>query len=467
MIDTNRSVPSEERTIWSVTELVNAAREVLWEAFPFVWVRGEVSDFTRSAAGHWYLELKDEKSVLRVPMFRSDNEAVPFEVETGLELIVGGEVEIYQARSSFQLIARVLEPVGWGALQLAFEQLKSRLAEEGLFEPARKRPLPLLPRCVGVVTSPSAAAWRDMWRVWRKNEVPLRIVLAPAQVQGSAAADEIAAAIELLNRHGEADVMIVGRGGGSREDLWAFNDESVARAISASRIPVVSAVGHEIDQTIADLVADERAATPTAAAERVAASRHALLSRLESAERRARAGLGRALAARRTRLSDPGLQRSLQQPARLLTIYRQRIDDALAAVADPAEERFQEGRDRVDLLLRRLLAINLRAMALQEQGRLIAAGRRLRESGRRAIEARSSRLAATAGRVEALSPLGVLARGYAICQRPVDNAIVREAKDVSVGDEVRVRLARDTLECTVQEAREGPEPDAIVGLQTR
>ena len=303
-------------------------------------------------------------------MFRNDNRPVPFDVETGLELVVGGEVEIYKGSSQFQVIARFLEPVGWGAMQLAFEQLKNRLAEEGLFDADRKQPLPLLPRCVGVVTSASGAAWRDMWRVWRKNQVPVEVVLAPAAVQGPGAGEEIGAAIELLNRQARADVLIVGRGGGSRDDLWAFNEEVVVRAISASVIPVVSESVHEIDHTIADLVADQRAATPTAAAELVAASRESLLQRTNGAERRARSALSQRLLAMRNRLREPRLQRSLAQPARLLGTYRQRLDGALERVLIPIEGRFVRHGRSLDAIGRFLASRGLAAASVRRRARL-------------------------------------------------------------------------------------------------
>ncbi|MFW6198716.1 MAG: exodeoxyribonuclease VII large subunit, partial [Acidobacteriota bacterium] len=286
-----RPAGEDRRRIWSVGELLVEVKQGLETGFPWVWVRGEISDLTRHTSGHWYFSLKDDVGVLQVAMFRSANVAVPFRPEEGLEVTAGGRLTLYERRGRFQLIAETLEPVGWGAMQLAFEQLTERLAEEGLFARERKRALPLLPRCVGVVTSRSGAAWRDMTRVWERREVGLRVLLAPARVQGDGAAEEIAAGIDRLVRHGAPEVLIVGRGGGSREELWAFNEEAVARAIAASPIPVIAAVGHEIDTTIADLVADERAATPTAAAEIVAPARVELTDRLDGLLRRARRGL--------------------------------------------------------------------------------------------------------------------------------------------------------------------------------
>jgi len=447
-----------DREVWSVAQFVGISRDLIEEAMPFVWVRGEISRLVRHASGHWYFTLKDEAARIPVAMFSRANSQVPFDVEDGMELIVGGQATIYAAQGKFQIIAEILEPEGWGALQLAYEQLKARLAEEGLFDTARKRPLPLLPRCVGVVTSSTGAAWRDMTRVWQKNEVPLRALLSPARVQGDGAAKEIVVAIERLNRHGEADVIIVGRGGGSREDLWAFNEETVARAIADSAIPVVSAVGHEIDQTIADLVADDSAATPTAAAELVAASRRTLIHRLDSMQRSANAALSQQLLRARARLQAPALQRNLRQPARLLQVYRQRLDEAFGGVDTHVERRLHRSRQTLHTAARLLASRNPTSMALRRRARVDGTVRAAQSAVQRILEQRKARLVAAVARIEALSPLAVLGRGYAICERTQDGRIVRRAGDVAVGDSVRIRLEEDQLDCTVDDAREGTTP---------
>jgi len=451
----------EQRRVWTVSELAGTCRDLLEEAFLFVWVRGEISRLVRHSSGHWYFNLKDGGASVSVAMFSRANKQVPFDVEEGMEIILGGQATIYPPRGQFQIVAEILEPVGWGALQLAYEQLKTRLAEEGLFDADRKRPLPVLPRCVGIVTSPTGAAWRDMCRVWKKNAVPIRALLSPARVQGTGAADDIIAALERLNRHAEADVIIVGRGGGSREDLWAFNEEALARAIAASAIPVVSAVGHEIDQTIADLVADQRAATPTAAAELVAASRQLLLDRIDGAGRRARSAVGRRLLVTRARLREPALQRSLGHPARLLSVYRQRLDEAFGAVKTPADRSFVGTRQALESVGRRLTSKNLPAMALKTRVRVDGSARRLATSLQRLVEHRRSRLTTAIGRIDALSPLAVLGRGYAICERRLDGAIVRSADDVAAGDQVRVRLRKDALDCTVVSTEKGTIPQPL------
>jgi len=394
----------EEREVWTVSEILEETRWALENAFNGIWVRGEITGFRPVRSGHWYFSLKDDKAVLPVAMFRGDNRSVPFELEEGLEVTACGHLTLYAAQGRFQLIAKSLEPAGWGAQQLAYEQLKQRLAAEGLFDEERKRPLPLIPSCVGVVTSAQGAAWHDMRKVWERRGVALRALLAPATVQGQSAAGEIIAAIELLQQHGAAEVIIVGRGGGSREDLWAFNDESLARAIAASSVPVISAVGHEVDFAISDLVADRRAATPTAAAEIVAPSRDEMLQRVDSLHRRVQQSCTSAVSRAARRLHEPGLTRALSKPARAVAAHQQRLDVAW----DQAETAF----------------------AAQ-------------------IQQRRARLGATAARTEALSPVAVLGRGYALCQDE-QGSLLRDASDTAAGANVRVQLARGRLHCEVK-----------------
>jgi exodeoxyribonuclease VII large subunit len=294
-----------------------------------------------------------------------------------------------------------------------------------------------------------------MTRVWQKNEVPIRAVLSPARVQGEGAAQDIVAAIERLNRHGEADVIIVGRGGGSREDLWSFNEEPVARAIADSAIPIVSGVGHEIDQTIADLVADQRAATPTAAAELVAPSRTALDDRLDAAHRRANAALSQRLLRARTRLQAASLQRRLRQPSRLLQVHRQRLDEAFSGVSARIDRRIGRSRRTLYDAARLLTARSPTTLALRRRARIDGAASAAQASMLRLLDQRKARLAAAVARVDALSPLAVLGRGYAICERRADGTIVRRAEDVAVGDSVSILLEQDALDCTVDAARKG------------
>ena len=437
-----------ERRVWSVSDLVEDAKWCLETTHSAVWVQGEVSNFRSQASGHWYFDLKDEHAVLPVAMFRSDNVGVPFQLEEGLEVTAFGRLSLFVRAGRFQLIANLLEPRGWGAQQLAFEQLKRKLAAEGLFDEQRKSPLPLLPQCVGVVTSSSGAAWHDMTRVWQRRQVGMRVLLAPATVQGDRAPEEIVAAIELVNLHGRADVLIVGRGGGSREDLWAFNDERVARAISNSRIPVISAVGHEIDITVADLIADRRAATPTAAAEVVAPARTDLLRRLSAAAGRAEFAVDRQVRQARARLQDNFLRRALESPERSLMAYHQRLDSAWVITDASARKHFAAARSRLDTTASLTARHTPRRVLEKRATHLRGVGEALQATMRNRLHGARERLASTAARTDAMSPLAVLGRGYALCQS-ASGRLVRDAEQVRDGERVGVTLERGRLDCEV------------------
>ncbi len=386
----------------SVSRLAALLKEVVEENFVQVWVEGELSNWALPASGHGYFSLKDDQAQLRAVIFRSQLRALRFRPENGMQVVCRGRVSLYVQRGEVQLMVETIEPKGLGALQLAFEQLKTRLGAEGLFAAERKRPLPAHPRTIGVVTSATGAALHDILTVLRRRSAGLRVLLAPVRVQGAEAAAEIVSAIAALNRQGEADVLIVGRGGGGLEDLWAFNEEPVARAIAASRIPVISAVGHEVDVTIADFVADLRAPTPSAAAEQVAKSRLELENHLDQLRLRLAAQMRGRLALLRERTG--GLQRRLRSPRDLLQIQQQ---------------RHREAR----LRLRRAMA------ALLQQAR---AG-----------------LSTQAGRLDALSPLQTLARGYAIVLREGQAQPLRDSSCLTPGDGLRIRLARGALAAKV------------------
>ncbi len=438
----------EEREVWTVSEILEETRWALENAFSGIWVRGEVTGFRDVRSGHWYFGLKDDSAVLPVAMFRGDNRSVPFELEEGLEVTACGTLTLYAAQGRFQLIAKTLEPAGWGAQQLAYEQLKQQLASEGLFDEDRKRPLPVLPRCIGVVTSAQGAAWHDMRKVWERRGVAVRALLAHATVQGERAASGIVAAMELLQQHGAAEVIIVGRGGGSREDLWAFNEESVARAIAECSVPVISAVGHEIDFGISDLVADRRAATPTAAAEIVAPSRDELLQRVDALQRRVRQRCEGAVARSARRLHEPWLTRSLSEPARAVTAHQQRVDlawERIDLALEDSLERASSGLARVSTSLVRHEPTTLLA---RSERQLLAVRAQLRAALGAQLERRRGRLGATAARTEALSPLAVLGRGYALCQDDT-GSVLRDATETTVGAGIRVQLARGRLQCEV------------------
>ncbi len=396
------------RRPFRVSELVGGLRELLEEEVGRVFVVGEISNLRRAPSGHVYFTLKDDQAQLRAALFRSAAVRLPFDPEDGLEVVVEAEVTVYAARGDLQLIVRQMEPRGQGALQLAFEQLRARLEAEGLFEPARKRELPDWPRRVGVVTSPSGAAVRDVIQVSGRRMPGIPLLIAPARVQGEGAEEELAAALAALGRVADVDVILLVRGGGSLEDLRPFNTERIARAIAASRVPVVAGVGHEVDVSIADLAADARAPTPSAAAALALPDRSAWLDRARSLARRLAGAAGARLARAGRRLD--------------------RLAGALRAHAPGA--RLAARRARLDTL-----------------------SRALEREGAHAVARRRERLAALAGHLDALSPLAVLGRGYAIARLP-SGQVLRRASDVAPGDAFSLRLGEGELDAAVT----GPRP---------
>jgi exodeoxyribonuclease VII large subunit len=439
--------------VLTVSALSAQLREVLEERFPAVWVEGEVSNFKVYGSGHAYFTLKDETAQLRCVLFRTRGRRVRFEPKDGLHVMAFGAVEVYPQRGEYQLVVELLEPRGLGALQLAFEQLKERLSAEGLFDPARKRPLPRFPRRIGIVTSPSGAALRDMLRIIGRRFGELAIVVAPARVQGEDAAHEIAQGVRELNALGDVDVIIVGRGGGSLEDLWAFNDEMLARTIAASKVPVISAVGHEVDFTIADFVADVRAATPSNAAELVVKEKRAVAETLADLTGRLHRVMGRALVAHRDRLARALTRRVLTDPGRPLRDLERRLDDARARLQRAALAARGRAAHRLELARRGLAARSPVARAVDDRRRLRDLDGRLGRGARATLDRVRHRLAAGAGRLDSLSPLGVLGRGYSLTLTPAGR-VVRAWRDVAVGDAVRVLLHEGRLDCRVDATRE-------------
>jgi exodeoxyribonuclease VII large subunit len=442
-----------DRAVLTVSQLSQQLAAVMEERFPAVWVEGEISNFKVYGSGHAYFTLKDETAQLRAVLFRNRARRIRFEPKDGLHVMAFGAVEIYAQRGEYQLVVELLEPKGLGALQLAFEQLKERLAAEGLFSPARKRPLPRFPRKIGIVTSPSGAALRDMLRVIGRRFGDIHIVVAPARVQGEGAAAEVAQGIRELNALGDVDVIIVGRGGGSLEDLWAFNDEMLARTIAASKIPLISAVGHEVDFTIADFVADVRAATPSNAAELVVKEKRAVVESLADLSVRLRRGIGRALAAHRDRLERTRGRRVLTDPARPLRDLDRRLDDARARLRQAALAAITRGEHRVELAGRGLRALSPVARTLNGRRALTDLHGRLARGLRQTLDHSHHSLGVAAGRLDSLSPLAVLGRGYSLTLTPA-RRIVRSWRAVSAGDAVRVLLHEGSLDCRVDATRE-------------
>ena len=396
---------------WTVSELTAAIKDLLETAFPAVWVSGEISHFSRPRSGHCYLTLKDEGAQISAVIWRATAARVPFELHDGLEVVCGATLSLYPPHGKYQLVIEEIQPKGIGALELALRQLRDKLAREGLFDPARKRSLPRFVRRIAVITSPTGAAIRDFLEVLRRRWRGADVLVVPVRVQGEGAGREIAAAIEAVNRIREPiDCIVVTRGGGSLEDLWAFNEEVVCRAIFASRLPVVSAVGHEIDVSLSDLVADVRALTPSEAAERIVPSAEEIAAQLKHYQTRMTGAVRSQTAWGRSRLENLARHRAFRSPL-----------------------------DRVRDLARRIDELELRA------GRAIRGQWR---TARRAVEGAAARL-------EALSPLAILARGYSLTHRAVDGRLIRDAAELAPGDGLRTRFARGQVVSRVERV----EPD--------
>ncbi len=445
---------SNSDRVYTVTELTRGIKALLEEDFGHVWVCGEVSNCRRHSSGHIYYTLKDEQSQLSVVFFRNDAARLKFRLEDGLQVNVEGRISVYEKRGNYQLIAATAEPVGYGALQLAFEQLKKRLGEEGLFDEAHKKPIPRFPQRIGIVTSPTGAAIRDILHVLDRRFSTVEVVLYPSLVQGEGAAEEIAAGVRTLDREGKVDVIIVGRGGGSLEDLWAFNEEAVARAIYECETPVVSAVGHEVDFTIADFVADLRAPTPSAAAEVVVEEREAVISEIS----RLRDGLIRSAASCLTELehrlklalSSYGLRR----PSDTLLQYEQQLDDMRERMVELQTRRLDDLQNKAEVARNKLFMLRPDRVIASLSDRVKSAGRMLRERALNALSGREAALGSVAAKLDSLSPLAVLARGYSITYRMATGAILRDSSETRAGDRVSVRLHRGSLACSVEKVED-------------
>ena len=414
-------------TVSQVTEIVKTALEV---ALPQVWVEGEVSGYKKAASGHVFFSLKDEKSVIKAVMWQSTARKVLFDLKDGLKVVCRGKVSVYEPRGDYQLYVDLVEPKGKGALQLAFEQLKAKLKAEGLFEDARKRKLPLRPKTIGVVTSPTGAAIRDVLRILERRYARLHVVIYPARVQGEGAAAEIVEGIEALGAWPGIDVLIVGRGGGSIEDLWAFNEEPVARAIARSPVPVISAVGHEVDFTIADFVADVRASTPSAAAEMVIATEEAFAERIGALTRR----LGETL-----RFAVQHLRGDVDELARHRIF--QNFEVRLANLARRVDDLETRGRN--------VLRSERQAIA-EHKGAALLAAERLANILRRAVGEHRAAWERLSSSLNALSPLNVLKKGYALVWKEGGLRLARRIEDVVPGETVEVTFFKGEFSARVE-----------------
>ena len=415
----------DDREVVTVTALTRRIKRMLETGIGGVWVEGELSNVRRPSSGHYYFTLKDENAQISAVLFRGDQRQVTFDLKDGLQVTAFGDVSVYERAGNYQIIVRRMQESGVGALQKRFEALKAKLLEEGLFEAARKRPLPLLPRHVGVVTSATGAAIRDILNVISRRFPNIHLLLAPARVQGPGAAEEIAAAIELLNRQGGLDVLIVGRGGGSLEDLWCFNEEIVARAVAASEIPVISAVGHEIDFTISDFVADLRAPTPSAAAELVVGRKDAFEEQLRGLAADLARTLRQAVLGYRARLDTADRSYVFREPQNMLRQVGQRLDAVELRMGHALSGRMRDGRERLgDIATRIRHGASMRTVLCRKE------------------------IARLELQLKALSPLAVLDRGYSVTTDAA-GGVVRKAAAVKAGDRVRTRVADGSFESVV------------------
>jgi exodeoxyribonuclease VII large subunit len=441
-----REAGADGREVFSVSRLNETARQLLESELGNVWVEGEVSNLARPASGHVYFSLKDAGAQVRCAMFRTRNRALGFEARDGMKVVAYGRVSLYTPRGDYQLIVEALEAAGEGLLRLRFEQLKRKLNEEGLFDAALKRPLPRWPRAIGVVTSASGAAVRDIITVLRRRCPALPVIVYPTSVQGEGAAAEIAAAIATANRRAECDVLIVGRGGGSLEDLWSFNEEIVARAIHDSTIPVVSAVGHEVDFTIADMVADLRAATPSAAAELVSPDMLEVETRLQQSRQRLVQIMAQTLKRQSRELEQ--LRRRLISPRRRLELHFQRLDELLARLPTALTTQLALKRSQLRALEARVASHSPRARLAAHNGQLEHVSHRLSAAMRRGLELKDARLSRCERVLRALGPGATLDRGYAIVTDAAGQ-VVRDAEQAVVGATLTTRLARGRFDAEV------------------
>jgi len=425
----------------TVSDLVRMVRDALDAGLGESWVVGEISNARLAPSNHFYFTLKDSRSAINVVMFKSAFNRLRFKAVDGMEVIVRGRVQIFEQRGALQLYAEEMEPRGVGALQIAFEQLKRRLEAEGLFDRARKRAMPYLPRRIGIVTALGGAGLRDMLRILFDRFPSVQVIFRPARVQGDGSAQEIADAIADLNRDGRAEVLIVGRGGGSLEDLWAFNEEIVARAIFRSAIPVISAVGHEVDYTIADFVADLRAPTPTAAAQMVVPSLIELKERVAALGASLASVMERELSGRRESIDD--LAERIRHPGRFVADARERVADLEGELAQAIGSGIADRRRSVRELRLRLRTPG--AMVRELRVATVRLGNNLVHGAASVLQARRRQLGALAGRLDAMSPLKVLDRGYAVVINRSDSRAVLDAATVKFDDELDIRLARGRL----------------------
>ena len=442
-----------ERRVYSVTELTARIRDLFTRNFTDILVEGEISNCHEAQSGHIYFVLKDKTSQLRAVCFKTQVRAMKFRPENGLHVTVRGSISVYEARGDYQIYVESIEPVGLGALQLAFDQLKKRLEAEGLFAQDRKKPLPMLPRCIGLITSPTGAAVRDVVRILRRRFHNVHLTLFPVRVQGDGAALEIVRALQFFNRQQSVDVLILARGGGSLEDLWAFNEEAVARAISQSVIPVISGVGHETDFTISDFVADVRASTPSAAAELVVNTRREFDKHVADLRQTLLDQMRYRILVLSRRVHELGARRGFRRPLDLLRQQRQRADELTSRLAHALRANLALSTKRFNIAHKRIVAFDFRMKIAAVRLRLEKLQLELAARSDRALRQKRERLDRLNLQLHERSPLRVLERGYAIA---TDSAgqILRSTTQVAIGDAVNLRLLNGRLTTEVKSKSE-------------
>jgi exodeoxyribonuclease VII large subunit len=438
-----------ERRIWTVRDLVASVRTHIEREYSDAWVEGEISNFRAQNSGHLYFTLKDENSQISVVVFRSSARLLRFRPIDGMQVVVRGRVTIYEERGQLQIIAEYVEPKGAGALQIAFEQLRAKLEAEGLFDAARKKAIPALPGSIGIVTSPQAAALRDVVQILHRRHHTVNVLIYPAQVQGEAAAIEVAAGVRYFNKTRGVEVIIVARGGGSAEDLATFNDEALARVVAGSALPVISAIGHETDFTIVDFVADLRAPTPSAAAELVIRSRQEVEEQLERLDGRLDKAVRYRLLIRRQRLTELAQHGAFGRLMDLIRRRQQKIDDLTYRLVHSERALLEAQRRRFDSLAAAVRHYDLRLVLSGVRKELDAKVSAMAAAARSLLLQRRSRLERLTSQMEALSPLAILDRGYALVFDAAGK-LVKDASQVKSGDEISARLARGEIAATVK-----------------
>lgn len=440
---------SPSRDVFSVSRLNREVRALLEGNFPLIWLEGEVSNFSRPASGHWYFSLKDDKAQVRCAMFRSRNIRLRQQPKNGDKVLIRARISVYEPRGEYQLLAEHIEPAGEGELQRRFEALKAQLQAEGLFDPALKQDLPAFPHRIGIITSPSGAAIRDVLSVLRRRYPMGEALIYPVQVQGAPAPADIASTIRLADQRGDCDVLLLVRGGGSLEDLWAFNEEAVARAIAACATPLISGVGHETDFTIADFVADRRAPTPSVAAEMIAPDSAELLKQCQSLHNRLRDEIRYQLENHSKRAGHVLHRLQLQHPRRQLQQQSQRLDELSLRLQRATRVHSTHADTRLRQLQLRLMQNRPELLLERNQTRLVTLQQRLQRAANDQLNQQRQRLALASRSLNNVSPLQTLERGYAIALRASDGKAIKAPEEVNSGDKLNIRLARGQVITTV------------------